>query len=61
MEWISVKDRLPEETGGCLAYIYSPAGKPRICVQKYYASSRGWQAEGVTNWMPLPDPPEEEA
>jgi hypothetical protein len=54
-EWISVKDRLPEEAGYYLVY-------PR---DKYHTSwfNRGFAVTTlysikVTHWMPLPQPPE---
>ena len=76
-EWISVDDRLPEESGlyitfGCTAvpvrwlhnfdkdirkfgawWNYEPDGKEHI---RY----RFIEAENITHWMPLPEPPKGE-
>ena len=71
-EWISVKDRLPEEDDnyivtacdeGCSAgegIWYSTV----VVVAEYYKGSWTWydeySLEGiVTHWMPMPEPPEE--
>ena len=60
-EWISVEDRLPDESVSCL--VFGPDGNyvGWVCdpVQKW------WAREGdlddycveVTHWMPLPEPP----
>lgn len=64
-EWISVKDRLPEEKVNCIVYY-----------QHAYCDNDGYWAIGfcfydgekfridllynVTHWMPLPEPPKEE-
>ena len=71
--WISVKDRLPEididdpKPVPVLVYEYG-----YICVGQYGARSKyfdhfakefyvdGEASTGVTHWMPLPSPPEEE-
>ena len=64
MEWISVKDRSPEE-GYYLGYI----GKNNIYpigvhILYYHADYKRWDTSShhnvpVTHWMPLPSPPEE--
>lgn len=74
-EWISVKDRLPEEDDnyivtacdeGCSAgegIWYSTV----VVVAEYYKGSWTWYDGGreyslegiVTHWMPMPEPPEE--
>lgn len=62
MEWISVKDRLPENSG---RYLVRHLNFPDASIIEY---SDGWQAtyfvdgliqtEGVvTHWMPQPEPP----
>ncbi len=56
-EWISVKDRLPEETPTkCLCY-----SKDGYMVGSY--TNWGWMFPcyfgQVTHWMPLPEPPKE--
>lgn len=75
-EWISVKDRLPDdEKDGevVLAVVY---GKPKqnitligAIMTAGYFDGEGWvineypewEAPEVTYWMPLPNPPEESA
>lgn len=63
MEWISVKDRFPEEVY-CIVYgtTYDPES---IVIQAMYKGN-GQFVFGeydhhieVTHWMPLPSPPEE--
>ena len=61
-EWISVKDRLPEESGEYLAYCGEYDG---ICVLYYEVlKTKGkWRTkwkDDVTHWMPLPEPPKGE-
>ena len=61
-EWISVKDRLPEESGGYLAYCWEYDG---ICVLYYEVlKTKGkWRTkwkDDITHWMPLPQPPKGE-
>ena len=61
-EWISVKDRLPEDGQSVLTC------KNGICaIQTYEARRNGWLCNGwfwsmatVTYWMPLPQPPKGE-
>ena len=62
-EWISVKDRLPEN------------GKMAICKTDWFYEICQWDAwsevwfspthihkkDYVTHWMPLPEPPKEDA
>lgn len=60
--WISVKDRLPEE-----------AGKYIVCTRKmavYCTAFRLFHGKGyfatdttthITHWMPMPEPPEQES
>ena len=70
MEWISVKERLPEEEMGCLvAYAWNGKYHARDVTTYFKASNTGklhWAIEfgsgqsiKVTHWMPLPDPPKE--
>lgn len=50
MEWIGVKDRLPEKDGWHL--VFAPG---------YWGNRRIYGIGGmVTHWMPLPEPPKEE-
>lgn len=61
-EWISVKDRLPEESGEYLAYCGEYDG---VCIIYYERlKTKGkwrtkWKGE-TTHWMPLPQPPKGE-
>ena len=71
-EWISVKDRLPDYMGEVLVIV---SGKPHENITldgayeiAEYDPVEGWILEMwpewcsgvVTNWMPLPEPPEED-
>lgn len=59
MEWISVKDRLPEPFTSILLFycgiVHEGFMVDSGCFFPYtqYANC----ASGVTHWMPLPDPP----
>ena len=63
-KWISVEERLPAEPGEVLACVYG-----RICIAWY--SNRCFETpsgmvfyaceNAVTHWMPLPEPPKEDA
>lgn len=66
--WISVKDRPPEEEK---LYLVFREEQPRMMVLEYNTEKKefGWtdyptcrwnKREGVTHWMPLPEPPKEE-
>jgi hypothetical protein len=62
-EWISVKDRLPENEKCVL--VYSQDGG--VAEGKYNARFNEWvqfrwnvtELKNVTHWMPLPEPPKE--
>lgn len=62
MEWISVKDRLPEEGERVLT-----CKNGIIEIHKYDSRRNGWVDERdwfwsmamVAHWMPLPEPPKE--
>lgn len=71
-EWISVKERLPDEGEGDVAAVVS--GKPRRNVTldnaielAEYDRNEGWILEmwpewtnaNITHWMALPEPPKE--
>ena len=71
--WISVKDKLPENNVTVLAYCEKTKkyfiGNRSCC---YFSKEAYWRHEGargamytvtskVTHWMPLPEPPEEES
>lgn len=72
MNWISVKDRLPELTeqfeddNMCFYYsekvlIFHKGGR----IDVGYLCEAGWandcfdEIKGITHWMPLPEPPKE--
>lgn len=64
-EWISTKDRLPDEDKEVLvAYWFLPNnGDPSWIIETgRYLAGKWVQLEGydVTHWMPLPEPPKEE-
>ena len=61
-QWISVKERLPENGADVLVYI---AGSEIVLVDFnkgcWYLEGYGCLGRGeVTHWMPLPQPPEKE-
>lgn len=73
MEWISVKDRLPDDNGTYLVYAptYSGGSSSGLdCIngvmfsrwRKHWSIEVGYHKRPncVTHWMPLPDPPKEE-
>lgn len=63
MNWISAKDRLPKPGDRVIALI----GRNIIIAHTFIEdNSEYWSAEdhdylNVTHWMPLPEPPKEEA
>ena len=60
VNWISVKDRLPEEKVKVLVVLGSNIRGKRICIDQRISGN--WRGLGclVTHWMPLPEPPERE-
>lgn len=72
-EWISVKDRLPDESGTYLVYAPtycrgSSSGLDNVRGVMFARWRKHWSIEVgyhkrpgcVTHWMPLPEPPKEE-
>lgn len=66
MEWISVKDRLPEEGDWILMYISNYRGVDNFRAGMYFKDKDGydWLSAAnlfgqptVTHWQPLPEPP----
>lgn len=61
--WIPVTERLPEDDIPSTAYLCWWHGHTHIC--KYWRTRKCFEFNGrvvnVTHWMPLPEPPEEEA
>lgn len=66
-EWISVKEKLPKETGDYLTFILRPDGRgePKREYRVLYWGGHGyderWSCRDaiVIHRMPLPDPPKE--
>jgi hypothetical protein len=62
MEWISVKDQLPDEDARVLCFGFTGSmivGSIWAEVEKegYYAESGEDMLDEVTHWMELPEPP----
>jgi uncharacterized protein DUF551 len=66
MDWISVKDKLPEEYKNVLIFRPKPVSELEVgwAVFKYQGGSVEWMSwsgedsfSDVTHWMMLPDPP----
>lgn len=60
--WISVKDRLPEESGRYLVYAKEGERETHRTIapfQKAFHLSGRMAYWKVTHWMPLPEPPKE--
>lgn len=64
--WISVADRLPNESGNCLVVcINQISGKPYTAILYYVAADQTFRPAGcgvvlnsrTTHWQPLPQPP----
>ena len=55
-EWISVKNRLPQEEQYVLYYCvnYNKVDKTQYYYERFLAESVGTH---ITHWMPLPEPP----
>ena len=65
-KWIPVTERLPQEFVSVLVCI--PSENPLPTVKEAYLANGAWATkmaiffmEEVTYWMPLPEPPKEEA
>jgi hypothetical protein len=57
-KWISVKDRLPNEDENVLTYSSNPFYET-FYINRLIGKDE-WLYDGVTHWMPLPEPPESE-
>lgn len=60
-QWISVKDRMPEEEQRVL-YYFAPVGMHTGRYKKtehgnVFYGAAGWLTDDVTHWMPLPELP----
>lgn len=68
MEWISVKDKMPKDVleskivGGPDVLVSSPRGVSIACQYKSgeFVGDGFFPIKGVTHWMPIPPPPNEE-
>ena len=64
MEWISVKERLPERDGAALVCtkqeFYGTKNITKARFRKGEWHGQGGRWTNVTHWMPLPKPPMEE-
>lgn len=59
-EWVSVKDRLPDEAENVLTYAARPFYDV-VYVNRLIDKKNGeWLYDGVTHWMPLPELPKED-
>lgn len=59
-EWISVKDRLPDEGENVLTYGARPFYDVFYVNRLIDKKNGEWLYDGVTHWMPLPEKPESE-
>jgi hypothetical protein len=58
VNWISVKERLPEEEGEYLVFYKYKENEDRVDIALF--SRFGWhKAYEITHWTPLPEPPKE--
>jgi len=62
-KWISVEERLPEESANYLTYgVFLPLGVKAMDLCRF--NGKGWVTAAtveITHWMPLPEPPKEDA
>lgn len=60
-KWISVKDRLPSESGKYIVCSSKDRWNKNNVYQARWYAGHGWgqkdKGEGITHWMPLPTPP----
>lgn len=60
MEWISVKERLPENLDHVLVSVISKNRKQTVFGGvRYNVGEKRWifPLGGITHWMPFPEPP----
>jgi len=64
MEWIEVKDRLPEEDQRVIYWFeHTGVHYGKFTMTEHGAcfyGPGGWLTDDVTHWMPLPDPPKKD-
>ena len=58
--WIPVTERLPEKSGSYLVYVYGEVTEMDCWRGKWHMLGDDY-TKAVTHWMPLPEPPKEEA
>jgi hypothetical protein len=64
-QWISVKDRLPDENQKCLVYrdinadLKITTGIWHSDMKEFYGLRHGTRLEDTIAWQPLPEPPKE--
>ena len=62
MNWISVEDKLPENKGipftRYLVIHPNRIDSELVWIGIQYWVDDKWDMEGITHWMPLPEPPE---
>jgi hypothetical protein len=64
-QWISVKDRLPDENQKCLVYrdinadLKITTGIWHSDMKEFYGLRHGTRLEDTIAWQPLPEPPED--
>lgn len=66
--WISVKDRTPERGGTYLCFQPLAASFCMVNTYRWSTTNNVWRGAqigsvitGITHWMPLPEPPKEDA
>lgn len=61
MEWISIKDRLPEDNGRLQMFLVCrnqpSATSGNVLIETEYFTKRFNGADNITHWMPLPEKP----
>lgn len=58
--WISAKDKVPEKTMLLLGVVHGHVGELAYINNRNVFERRERPIEGVTHWMPLPEPPKED-
>lgn len=61
-QWISVKDRLPDDNDRVIAFrpYEAEVSAYRYCVKWGWSLKTSMSYNGITHWMPLPKPPKGE-
>jgi len=63
MEWISIKDRMPEIDGDYLCFAICPKSKVSLIYQRPYMIKFGFipieHHKMISHWMPLPEEPKD--